>query len=49
MMIPGNAIIISNYLTVSGWGLLKQPYTLWPLILPVHDERVLRVQHASGV
>ena len=34
MMIPGNAIIISNYLTVSGWGLLKQPYTLWPLILP---------------
>lgn len=33
MMIPGNAIIISNYLTVSGWGLLKTN-TLWPLILP---------------
>ena len=33
MMIPGNAIIISNYLTVSGWGLIKSN-TLWPLIIP---------------
>ena len=33
MMIPGNAIIISNYLTVSGWGLIKAN-TLWVLIVP---------------
>lgn len=33
MMIPGNAIIISNYLTVSNWGLIKAQ-TLWVLILP---------------
>lgn len=33
MMIPGNAIIISNYLTVSSWGLIKAQ-TLWVLILP---------------
>ena len=33
MMIPGNAIIISNYLTVSGWGLIKAN-TLWVLIIP---------------
>ncbi len=33
MMIPGNAIIISNYLTVSSWGLIKSN-TLWPLIIP---------------
>lgn len=33
MMIPGNAIIISNYLTVSGWGLIKAQ-NLWVLIIP---------------
>ena len=33
MMIPGNAIIISNYLTVSSWGLIKAN-TLWVLIVP---------------
>ena len=33
MMIPGNAIIISNYLTVSSWGLIRSN-TLWPLIIP---------------
>jgi len=33
MMIPGNAIIISNYLTVSSWGLIKAN-TLWVLIIP---------------
>lgn len=33
MMIPGNAIIISNYLTVSNWGLIRSN-TLWPLIIP---------------
>ena len=33
MMIPGNAIIISNYLTVSKWGLIKAQ-NLWVLILP---------------